>query len=180
MKEWLRDHPHQALAVGCVLFFAFGTGIWIAAGRDLKTALVTAFVWFLFYWFIALTQLRRRRKTTASLEGRGQTMVYLRYPDSRPGSLDSIWNQGIATPSSTPSSIHFQPALYDTLEPAGRATTIAIEGFSPERRNVSRKDRKYIPDYGFQAMTFTTETGPLEIAAHAETLDKLTRTLGLI
>lgn len=99
MKEWIQVHPYQALAVGYVLFFAFGTGIWMAAGRDLKDALFTAFAWTLFYWFIALIQIRRRRKATLSLEDHGQTMVYIRYPDSRPGSLASIWNQGIATPS---------------------------------------------------------------------------------
>lgn len=188
MKEWLRVHPYQALAVGYVLFFALGTGIWLAAGRDLKAALVMAFTWTLFYLLIALTQIRRRRKATASLEDHGQTMVYLRYPDSRPGSLSSIWNQGIATPSAgpspsptlSPSSIHFQPALYDTLEPAGRATTIAIQGFSPERRNLTGKDRKYIPDYGLQAMRFTTDDGTIEIAAQPETLDKLLSALGLV
>lgn len=181
MKEWIRVHPYQALAMGYVLFFAVGTGIWIVAGRDLKYALFTAFVWTLFYWLIALTQIRRRRKATLSLQDQGQMMVYLRYPDSRPGSLSSIWSQGIATPCSNPSpnSIQFQPAFYDTLEPFGRDTTIAILDFSPERRKVGGKDRKYIPDYGLQAMTFATDEGTIEIAAQPETLDQLIAALGL-
>lgn len=40
---------------------------------------------------------RRQRKTAAKLEDRGGLLVYIRYPDSLPGSLSGIWNMGVAT-----------------------------------------------------------------------------------
>ncbi|POH60175.1 hypothetical protein [Arthrobacter glacialis] len=176
MKEWVRQHPYVALAVGYILLFVFVTGMWFAVRHDLTYALTTAFVWTLFYWLFAVVQVRRRRRTKVRLEGHGQIMVYLRYPDSRPGSLDSIWNQGIATPS--PRTIQFQPAVYDTLEPSGRPTTIKIQELLPGRRKMNGKDRKYIPVYGLQAMTLMGDGGKVEIAAHPEALDKLGEVLG--
>jgi hypothetical protein len=176
MKEWVRKHPYLVLAVGYVLLFVFGTGVWFTVQHDLSYALTTAFVWTLIYGLFAVFQVRRRRKAKARLDDHGQIMIYLRYPDSRPGSLDSIWNQGIATPS--PRAFHFQPAVYDTMEPSGRATTIKIQELLPERRKVNGKDRKYIPPFGFQAMTLLTNDGKVEIAAHPESLDKLCEALG--
>lgn len=171
MKEWVRHHPYLALALGYLLLFAFGAAAFFVGRRDLTDALIKAFVWTLMYWLFAVFQLRRRRKTRVRLEDHGQIMVYVRYPDSRPGSLSSIWDQGIATPVT--GSIHFQPAVYDTLEPSGRATTIKIKDLLPERRKVTGKDRKYIPVYGIQAMTLLTDEGEVEIAARPESLDKL-------
>ncbi|MGO4587139.1 hypothetical protein AB4Z38_25150 [Arthrobacter sp. 2RAF6] len=103
-------------------------------------------------------------------------MAYIRYPDSPAGSLSSIWNQGIATPSA--GSIYFQPAVYDTLEPSGRPTTIKVTDLLQDRRKDSGKDRRYIQFYGIQAMTLLTEDGKVEIAAPPESLDKLAEALG--
>ncbi|MGO4856537.1 hypothetical protein [Arthrobacter sp. 2MCAF14] len=176
MKEWARQHPYLAMAIGYVLFFVFATAVWMAVGRhSLADSAITAFVWTLGYWLLAVFGIRRSRKTRARLEETGQIMVYIRYPDSRPGSLSSIWNQGIATPSA--GSIHFQPAVYDTLEPSGRATTIKVQDLLPERQKLSGKDRKYIRVNGIQAMTVLTDEGKLEIAAHPESLDRLSGVL---
>lgn len=177
MKEWARQHPYLAMAIGYVLFFVFATAVWMAVGRhSLADSAITAFVWTLGYWLLAVFGIRRSRKTKARLEENGQIMAYIRYPGSRPGSLSSIWNQGIATPSA--GSIHFQPAVYDTLEPSGRATTIKVQGLLPGRRKVSGKDRKYIQVYGIEAMTVLTDEGNVEIAAHPESLDRLSGLLG--
>jgi hypothetical protein len=177
MKEWVRHHPYLALALGYILFFVFTTVVWFALGQhDLENALITAFVWTLGYWLLAVFETRRRSKTKLRLEEHDQIMAYVRYPDSPTGSLSSIWNQGIATPSM--GSIRFQPAVYDTLEPSGRPTTIKVLDLLPERRKVSGKDRKYIQVFGIQAMTLLTDDGKVEIAAAPESLDKLIKVVG--
>ena len=176
MKAWVRKHPYLTLSAGYVLLFVFGTGIWFASSRDLTHALTTSFTYTLIYALFTVFQVRRRRKSKVRLEDNGQIKIYLRYPDSRPGSLPNIWNQGIATPN--PQSIKFQPAVYDTLEPAGRESTVKIQELLPGRRKLNGKDRKYIPGYGLQAMTLITEEGKVEIAATPESLDKLSEILG--
>ncbi|MEV8146790.1 hypothetical protein AB0O52_01425 [Arthrobacter sp. NPDC080073] len=177
MKKWVRQHPHLAMAVGYILFFLFATAVWMAVGRrGLADSVITAIVWTLGYWLLAVFGMRQRRKARARLKEDGQIMAYIRYPDSRTGSLSSLWNQGIATPSA--GSIHFQPAVYDTLEPSGRATTIKVQDLLPGRRKVSRKDRKYIQVYGIEAITVLTDEGAVEIAAHPESLDRLSEVLG--
>lgn len=175
MKKWVRQHPYLALAVSYVLLFVFATGIWFAVRHDLAYALTTASAWTSIYWLFAVFQVRRRRKTKVRLDDHGQIMIFLRYPDSRPGSLNSIWNQGIATPSTR--SIMFQPAVYDTLEPSGRPTTIAIQKLLPERRKVNGKDSRYTTVHGLQAMILMTDDGKVEIAARPESLDKLSELL---
>ena len=177
MKIWVRAHPYLTLAVGYLLVFMFGTAVWYFVGqRDLTDALITSFVWTLIYCLFAVFQLRRRRQSKARLEDHGQILAYIRYPDSPTGSRRSIWNQGIATDGA--GSIHFQPAVYDTLESSGRATTITVQKLVTERRKVTGKDRKYIPVYGLQAMTLMTNDGKVEIAARPESLDKLIVVLG--
>ncbi len=103
-------------------------------------------------------------------------MAYIRYPDSPAGSLTSIWNQGIATPST--GSIHFQPAVYDTLEPSGRATTIKVQELLPQRRKLRGKDGRYIQVPGLEAMTLLTDEGKVDVAARPESLDKMSEVLG--
>lgn len=177
MKEWVRAHPYLALTLGYVLFFVFTTAVWWGVGsRDLADALLTGFLWTLGYCFIAVFETRRRRKTKARLEEHGQVMAYIRYPDSPAGSLSRIWNQGIATPST--GALHFQPAVYDTLEPSGRATTIKVQDLLPERRKLRGKDSRYIQVLGIEAMTLLTDEGEVEIAALPESLDKLSEVLG--
>lgn len=176
MKEWIREHPYLALTMGYILLFVFGAGVWLALRHDLTTAVINASALTLIYWVIAVFQVRRRKNTQVRLADQGQIIIHLRYPDSRPGSLDSIWNQGIATLS--PRSIRFQPAINDTLEPSGQATTIKIQELLPVRRKVTGKDRKYLPTHGLQAITLKTDDGTVEIAAHPESLDKLTKDLG--
>jgi hypothetical protein len=177
MKEWVRAHPYWALTLGYLLFFVFITAVWWAVGPfDLEDALIIGLVWTLGYCVLAVFETRRRRKTKARLEEHGQVMAYMRYPDSPAGSLSRIWNQGIATPST--GTLHFQPAVYDTLEPSGRATTIKVQDLLPERRKLRGKDSRYIQVLGIEAMTLLTDEGKVEIAALPESLDKLSEVLG--
>lgn len=52
---------------------------------------------------------------------------------------------GIATPRV--GRIDFQLAVYDTLEPSGRPTTLHVVDLSTERRKISGKEKKYISGF---------------------------------
>jgi hypothetical protein len=172
MKKWVRRHPYLALALGYVFFFVFTTALWLVIGsRNLVDSLSSAFMNTLVYWLLALFQVRRLRATKARLDENGQFRAYIRYPDSLPDSLSGIWNQGIATPET--GVIHFQPAVYDNLEPSGRPTDFKVHELLSERRKVTGKERKYLPAYGFQAVTMLTDGGRVELAASPESLDRL-------
>ncbi|KNC20469.1 hypothetical protein AC792_00500 [Arthrobacter sp. RIT-PI-e] len=162
----------MALAFGSVIFYVFATGLWlVVSDRSLIDALVSGFMYTLLYWLLAMFQLRNVRKTKRRLDEQGQFKAFLRYPDSRPGSLSGIWNQGVATPDA--GLIRFQPAVYDSLEPSGRATDFKVQTVLPDRRKIAREERKYLPAYGYLAVTLLTDGGKVEIAASPDSLDKL-------
>ena len=177
MKEWVRTHPYLALILSYVLVFVVMTGLWWGmTGRNLVDSAFTGAMWAAGYGIVAFFETKRRRKTNARLEEHGQIMAYIRYPDARPGSLGSIWNQGIATPAA--GSLHFQPAVYDTLEPSGRAATISVRDVLSQRRKLSGRDRRYIQAAGIQALMLATDGGRVELAAAPESLDRLREVLG--
>lgn len=121
-------------------------------------------------WYI---QARSERKTAAKLENQGGILVYIRYPESLPGSLSGIWNMGVVT-FPPAAAIKFQPAVYDTLEPSGRPTTFStLAAASTEPRKIDRKERKYLTHQGFQAMWLATDKGDIEVAARPESLRKI-------
>lgn len=171
MKDWVRAHPYQAFALGYVAYFVLITWVWMAVGHTLEDALITAVIWTLCYAAFAYVGLRQRLKAKARLDEHGQIRAYIRYPEALSGSLGRIWNQGILTPSA--GALHFQPAVYDSLEPSGRPRTLKILQLLPERRNVTGKDRNYIQEFEVQAMTLMTDGGMVEIAGRPETLDRL-------
>lgn len=174
MKDWIRGHPYLALALGYVLVYALAAAVGLVFDpRHPATVMLRAFTNTLIYWLFALFRIRNVRKTKQRLDARGQFRAFLRYPNSRPGSLSGIWNQGIATPGS--GSIRFQPAVYDNLEPSGRPTELKVREVLPERRKVGGKERRYMPAYGFQAVTLLTDEGNVELAASPESLDGLVR-----
>ncbi|MCM0615301.1 hypothetical protein MOD31_04650 [Paenarthrobacter sp. TYUT067] len=176
-QMWVRKHPYLALAIGYLLVFAFTTCVWLIVGsNDLADSLSKAFMSTLIYVLLALFQIKNLRKTQKRLDEAGQFRTFIRNPDSLPGSLSGIWNQGIATPA--PGSLRFQPAVYDNLELSGRSTELNVVEVLPERRKVTGKDRKYMPAHGFRAITLMTETNKIELAASPESLDKLIEIAG--
>jgi hypothetical protein len=172
MKKWVRRHPYLALALGYVLVFVLAVAAWLVFdARDPANVIFRTFMNTLVYWLFALFHIRNVRRTKQRLDEHGQFRAFIRYPDSLPGSLSGIWNQGIATPGE--GSVLFQPAVYDNLEPSGRPTELKVQEVLPERRKVSGKERKYLPAYGFQAVTLVTDGGKVELAASPEALDSL-------
>lgn len=163
----------MALTFGYVIFGMFATAVWLVVSqRSLIDALISGFIYTLIYWLFAVFQLRNVRKTKLRLDEHGQFKAFIRYPDSRPGSLSGIWNQGVATPDT--GSIRFQPAVYDSLEPSGQPTDLTVWRVLPNRRKIIRQERKYLPAYGYLAVTLLTDGGKVELAATPDSLDKLT------
>ena len=113
MKQWVRRHPYLALAFGYVVFFVFTSAAWLVIGaRDLVDALLSGFIYSSIYGLFSLFQLRNVRKTKQRLDQNGQFRAFIRYPDSRPGSLSGIWNRALQppTPGLSSSSLLFTTA----------------------------------------------------------------------
>lgn len=145
MRQWMQKHPRWTVALALLVEWSALTTVYRLFGEPMLDATVQAAIWtaisavgWLFTW-------RQTRSTATRLEDNGQILSYIRYPDSRPGSLSSPWNMGIATPH--PGRIDFQPAVYDTLEPSGRPTSLQVMDVSTERRPISGKEKKYISGF---------------------------------
>ncbi|GLB68755.1 hypothetical protein AHIS1636_31970 [Arthrobacter mangrovi] len=171
MKQWVRLHPRWATALALLVEWLILAVVFLLFGRPLLDASIESGMWTAASGIVWAFESRRSRRTAARLDEHGQVLAYVRYPDSRPGSLSGIWNMGIATPQV--GWIDFQPAVYDTLEPSGRPMKIQVLEVRPERRAISGRERKYVSGLGNQAMTVVTETGRVEIAGDPDSLDKL-------
>ncbi|TQJ36756.1 hypothetical protein FBY36_4064 [Arthrobacter sp. SLBN-122] len=135
MRKWWRALPPSLrVAVIGVFAFSFYMGGGLIFGEAFDSALVSG----LFYALILaggtyFTQ-KRFRGTAARLDERGQSLMFLRYPNSLPGSLSGVWQIAIATPA--PGRIDFQPAVYDELIASGRSralTALRTTGSLPAR-----------------------------------------------
>ncbi|MFC8302475.1 hypothetical protein ACFUCV_02175 [Specibacter sp. NPDC057265] len=139
--------------------------------RTLGQAALHSAVWtgFMALWWFVPEGMRRRKERKLAAEG--QFLAYIRYPQARPGSLESIWDQGILTPGL--GSFQFQPALYDTLEPSGGARTFTVVEVSRELRELKRRDSAHIRVRDCLATTVTTDLEVIDLAAGAATLQKI-------
>ncbi|MEC5180136.1 hypothetical protein [Arthrobacter sp. CG_A4] len=158
-----------------VLAAAWGAGIalFVSWGRPLDETLVSAAVWAFYAAVLWYVQARSERRTAAKLDAQDGVLVYLRYPDSRAGSLSGIWNMGVVTFDGT-AGMNFQPAVYDTLEPTGRPTAFtALVAVSAGPRKIDRKEQKYLTHPGFLAIRLTTDKGDIEVAARPESLRRI-------
>ncbi|MFJ5697990.1 hypothetical protein [Arthrobacter sp. NPDC093139] len=171
MTTWWNKHP----ILLTMLVLASGWGVvftvQLAFGDSFDEAAVSATFWVISVAVIGYVFVRRWKKTEKRLAEAGQVVMYLRYPDARPGSLSAIWNMGVATLA--PGTIHFQPSVYDTLEPSGRGTVLTGLEVTSLPRSLNRQDKKHVKQFLFQAMTLSSAAGPIEIAAGPATLEKV-------
>ncbi|MFC9352868.1 hypothetical protein [Arthrobacter sp. NPDC057013] len=175
MKKWGSRHPVLVLVMALVLCWGTGLAVSLVIGGRLDDALFSATMGSISTALIWYFTVRRLRRTSDRLTEHGQRLVYLRYPEARPGSLSGIWNMGVATLS--PGRIDFQPAVYDTLEPSGRPSVLeGLEGVSVPRR-LNRQDAKHVTQRMFMVMTYKTSGGTVEIAASPECLQQIRETV---
>ncbi|ABK01857.1 hypothetical protein Arth_0457 [Arthrobacter sp. FB24] len=171
MMTWWNKHPILLTMLVLALGWGFVLAVQLVFGDSFDEAAVSATFWVICVAAVWYVFLRRRKKTEQRLADAGQVLMYLRYPDSRPGSLSGIWNMGVATLA--PRTLHFQPSVYDNLEPSGRAVVLTgLEVASPPR-SLNRQDKKHVPQFLFQAMTLSSDAGTIEVAASPATLEKV-------
>lgn len=171
MRKWGAEHPVLLAALVLALTGCSLVAVDLGLGRHLDHAFFNAAFWMAaigLSWFFTA----KRLKTTADrLVEHGQVLAYVRYPNSRPGSLSGIWNMGVATLA--PGRIEFQPAVYDSLEPSGRPTSLTVIDSSPVPRRITRQDSRYVSHRSFQVVTLTTDETDVEMAASPATLQKI-------
>ncbi|MET1086468.1 MAG: hypothetical protein ABWY04_05005, partial [Arthrobacter sp.] len=97
MRKWMAAHRKVVALVALIAFYAAGVALFLSWGQELEKTIFNAVFWFVFTVVAWYLDARRQRKTAAKLENQGEMLVYVRYPDSRPGSLSGIWNMGVAT-----------------------------------------------------------------------------------
>ncbi|MFF1253513.1 hypothetical protein ACFVYC_13565 [Pseudarthrobacter sp. NPDC058329] len=99
-------------------------------------------------------------------------MMFLRYPNSPPGSLSGIWQMGVANPG--PGGIDFQPAVYEELIPSGRSKSLnGLRTTDLPPRASNRHDNKQAVPFGFQIITLDSDGGLIEIAVSPATLQRI-------
>lgn len=113
---------------------------------------------------------REARKRKNALEKRG-IFIYLRYPGSRPGSLQDVWAGGTA--ACHPRQILFQAVMSGSEVSLGSPTTLDIVGIPghPERISGGRA-RHHLPP-GLMVLTLALPHGTVEIAAESLALEQL-------
>jgi hypothetical protein len=173
VRKWIAVH-RKIVALGILaVAYAAGMALFVTWGRPLDETLISAAIWFVFTVVAWYFDARRQRKTAARLADQGGLLIYIRYPDSLPGSLSGIWNMGVATFRGA-APMTFQPAVYDTLEPSGRATTFtALAPVSTEPRKIGWKERWHFSRPGFQVIRLATDKGDIEVAAAPDSLRKI-------
>jgi hypothetical protein len=179
MKKWWHELPpsRRVAVISVVAFVVYAGGLLLIFRENIGGALFNALLYTLFLaGSIYFTQ-KRFRKTAARLQEHGQSLMFLRYPNSRPGSLSGVWQMGVATPS--PGRIDFQPAVYDELIPSGRSRALMglhVAGVLP--RIAGRNDTRHGVPFGFRIMTMESDGGTIELAASPDTLQKIQKAVG--
>lgn len=156
-----------------VLMFLVTLIAYTASGKSSSIGLIAAL--FNLAWWGGLSYLHSRasRKRKMSLEKRG-LFVYLRYPGSRPGSLQDIWAGGTAV--CQPNQVVFQEVMDGTEVPLGKPTTLDVVGVSAPPRRVSAEKAHRLPP-GLMVLTLNLPNSTVEVAAESPTLEKLQQKL---
>lgn len=123
MREWFWRHRTATIPLAIVLVASAGFFAYLASGTNWPPALFmtvfNALLWTGLFWLNA----RAARKRRKSLEARG-IIAFIRYPGSRPGSLDDVWACGTA--DCQPRKIIFQEIMSGTEVPLGKPVRLDV------------------------------------------------------
>lgn len=179
MRKWWRElsPSWRVSAISVVVFILNAGGLLLIFHASIGGALFKAFLYTLFLAGGTYFTQKRFRKTVARLEEHGQSLMFLRYPNSRPGALSGVWQMGIANPS--PGRIDFQPAVYDELIPSGRSRALTgLHAADMPPRIAGRNDTRHGVPVGFRIIIMESDGGTLELTAHSDTLQKIQNAVG--
>ncbi len=169
MREWLWQHRAAVIPTVIALITLGSLLAYSASGNAWTTGLFST-LFNLFWWGgLYFLYIRESRKRKSALEKRG-LFVYVRYPGSRPGSLQDIWAGGTAT--CQPSQVVFQEVMDGTEVPLGKPTPLDVGGVSAPPRRVPGEKLRHLPP-GLMVLTLNLPNSTVEIAAEPSTLEKL-------
>jgi len=172
MRKWGEMH----LALRAVLVGAVACAVILAAsliaGQSLDDAAANAIFYAMMIGGVVFFMTKRFQTAAERLDEHGDLVVFLRFPQSSPGSLNSVWRMGIAVPGAE--RIEFQPIVDDTLTPSGRGRTLTGVGVvDVPVRKANRHDNQQDVPLDFRIITLGSDGGVIEIAGGPATLQKI-------
>ena len=172
MRKWGEMHPAlRAVLVGVVAGVAI-LAVGLSVGSSPDDAIANAVFYALMIGGGLFFLTTRFPTAAAKLDGHGQLVIFLRFPDSPPGSLNSLWQMGTANPHV--GSIDFQPIVDDDAIPSGRSkalTGLAVTDL--QIRKANRQDNKQDVPWDFRIITLASAKGVIEIAASPAGVQKI-------
>lgn len=177
MRKWGGMHPAlRAVFVGvvaCAVILAVG----LFAGASPDDAISNAVFYALLIGGGLFFMTSQFPAAGPTLNGRRKRVIFLRFRDSPPGSLGSIWQMGIA--SAGPSRIDFQPTTERSLIPSGRSRAFTGLGTTGvPARKASRHDHQQDVPLDFWIIIMDSDSGVIEIAAQRDTLQQIQHAVG--
>lgn len=172
MEKWAAKHPILLSVLAALVGGIVAVAVDVFLGQRLDSAVLNSVFLMLFLGGSAYFGQKRVRKTKARLDEQGQSLMFLRYPDTLPGSLSGVWQMGVATPA--PGRIDFQPVVYEDLVPTSRSRALTgLQSAPSPPRKSDRHDNKQAVPYGFEVISMDSDGGTNEIAASPDTLQKI-------
>lgn len=169
MREWVWKHRMAAFPLAVVLMTFVSLLAHRASGNTWSYGIFSTLFYFVWWGGLYYLYARQTRKRKNVLATRG-IFVYLRYPDSRPGSLQDMWAGGTAI--CHPHQIVFQEVMSGSDVPLGRPITLDILGPAGPPQSVSGGKSRRIPP-GLRVLVLALPHGTVEIAAEPAALEEL-------
>lgn len=170
LKERIRRRRKVLFACVLVATAALVFHVSIVMGvswpRALSSVLSNMVGWAVVWFFAARAQTRR----TKAFDAQGLMVLHIRYPGSRPGSLDDLWAVGSAR--CDPGKIVFQETMAGTDVPLGKPKTLDVVEVTERLQPVDR-NRHGQPPPGREILRLALVNGEVEIAAEPAALAKM-------
>ncbi|MGP9502358.1 hypothetical protein ACT3TS_09105 [Specibacter sp. AOP5-B1-6] len=169
MREWFWRHRTAAIPLAIVLVASAGFFAYLASGSNWPPALFmvvfNVLLWTGLFWLNA----RAARKRRKSLEARG-IIAFIRYPGSRPGSLDDVWACGTA--DCQPRTIIFQEIMSGTEVPLGKPVRLDVVSVAGTQGTSGHGPANILPP-GLKVLTLALTRGTVDIAAEPSALARI-------
>ena len=169
MREWFWQHRMVAIPLLIVVMALVSLLAYRSSGNTWSFGLFSTLFNLVWWGGLYFLYAREAKKRKSALEKRG-IFVYLRYPGSRPGSLQDVWAGGTA--ACHPYQILFQEVMSGSEVPLGKPTTLDVVSVPDSPVHVAGGVAGHQPP-GLMVLTLALSHGTVEIAAEPLALEKL-------